>query len=664
MAEQGKFDFIKFKKVIIRNFSLYKKDGKNYIINEPINDGVFCLAGANGLGKTTFLNAINYGLTGIVLAPGKEINTPDSIIKSNKEYTRRYFEGRIKAKDKEKAEIELLLSINGKFIRIIRSFENREALRLFEFYEEKNNRKYILLKTKDLSPIDLLKAYEDTIVNEVGIGKFSYFMFFQLYVLTFDENRRMLFWDDNTSTGALSIAFNEDFEDTEKVLELKKQMEEYESYGRNARWQATQIKKEIEKLLNTSKQQEKSGYKILKDEYYKMIKEIEVLENVFSEINTEYDTLLKRQNIINAEILQLKIIYKKLFSLHSEPRSNLINSAYLQLSKKENKCFLCNSSGINVVENIEKKLFSQDICPICDTVIRNDNEKEQKKLIKNIKEIDNKLYTKNQELEELMSESEVKKIELDKRYIEVDRIKSKLNKFLKENKNISFVKTGDAPLDTLIEEYQKQYDKYDKDSIGYYAKRDKLDPAYKNLQNKVNKGYKNAEDVFVPLFKKFAYSFIGLELNIYLKIKGKNITLYFELQNTARTAPHQVSESQRYFLDIALRMALAVYLSKKNSVASLLIDTPEGSLDIAYENRVGIMFAEFVTKLNQNIIMTANINASQLLVSLAEQCGRKKMKFKRMLDWTDLSDIQREGEHLFNSVYDNIEKKLKRKLHE
>jgi len=664
MAEQGKFNFIKIKKVIIRNFSLYKKDNKNCIINESINDGVFCLAGANGLGKTTFLNAINYGLTGIVLAPEKVIYTPDDIIKSNKEYTKRYFEGRIKAKDKEKAEIELLLSINDKFIRIIRSFENREVLRIFEFYKVKNNKKYTLLKTKDLSPIDLLKAYEDTIVKEVGIGKFSYFIFFQLYVLTFDENRRMLFWDGNTSTGVLSIAFNDDFEDTEKVLALKKQMEEYESYGRNARWQATQIKKEIEKLINTGKQQKKSKYKMLKDEYYKMIKEAENLENIYTEINTEYDTLLKRQNIINSEILQLKINYKKLFSLHSEPRSNLINSTFLQLSKKEKKCFLCDSSGINVIENIEKKLFSQDICPICNTLIRNDNEKEQNEIIKKIKEIDNKLYNKNQEFEELMSESEVKRIELDKRYIELDRIKSKINKFLKENKNISFAKTGDAPLDTLIDEYQKQYDKYDRDSIDYYAKRDKLDPVYKNLQNKVNKGYKNAEDVFVPLFKNFAYSFIGLELNIYLKIKGKNITLYFELQNTARTAPHQVSESQRFFLDIALRMALAVYLSKKNNVASLLIDTPEGSLDITYENRVGIMFAEFIKKFNQSIIMTANINASQLLVSLAEQCGQKKMKFKRMLEWTDLSDIQRGGEYLFNRVYDNIEKKLKRKLNE
>jgi hypothetical protein len=34
------------------------------------------------------------------------------------------------------------------------------------------------------------------------------------------------------------------------------------------------------------------------------------------------------------------------------------------------------------------------------------------------------------------------------------------------------------------------------------------------------------------------------------------------------------------------------------------------------------------------------------------------MKFRRMLEWTDLSEIQKEGEHLFNGVYDNINKIL------
>jgi hypothetical protein len=105
-------------------------------------------------------------------------------------------------------------------------------------------------------------------------------------------------------------------------------------------------------------------------------------------------------------------------------------------------------------------------------------------------------------------------------------------------------------------------------------------------------------------------------------------------------------------------MSLGIYLSKKGNEATMMIDTPEGSLDIAYESRVGDMFANFVKDYEQNIIMTANINASQLLVTLAEKCGKDKMRFRRMLDWTELTPIQKEGEYLFEKVYSNIESAL------
>src|ERR1035437_445628 len=99
-----KYNFLKLREIKLRNCSIYKKNGKLYEVKEEIKDGVFCLAGANGLGKTTFLNSINYGLTGIVLEPNKEVLTPSGIETVNKNYTERYFIGRIDKKDAENAE--------------------------------------------------------------------------------------------------------------------------------------------------------------------------------------------------------------------------------------------------------------------------------------------------------------------------------------------------------------------------------------------------------------------------------------------------------------------------------------------------------------------------------------------------------------------------------
>ena len=68
------------------------------------------------------------------------------------------------------------------------------------------------------------------------------------------------------------------------------------------------------------------------------------------------------------------------------------------------------------------------------------------------------------------------------------------------------------------------------------------------------------------------------------------------LEDQARARSNDVSESQRFFLDIALRMALAEFMSPDG--ATLLIDTPEGSLDITYEARAGQMFSDFAARGN------------------------------------------------------------------
>ena len=115
----------------------------------------------------------------------------------------------------------------------------------------------------------------------------------------------------------------------------------------------------------------------------------------------------------------------------------------------------------------------------------------------------------------------------------------------------------------------------------------------------------------------------------------------------------QLSESQRFFVDIALRMALLKFTSSPDKRACLLIDTPEGALDIAYEKRAGDMFAQFVLD-GFNLIFTANINTSQLLLALASLCGKSHMRLCRMTSWTELSEVQKKEEGLFNKAYKQI----------
>ncbi len=657
---QGKYNFIKLQKVILRNFSLYKRKGKVYEVNEDINEGVYCLAGANGLGKTTFLNSINYGLTGIVLEPNKEVYSPSEIVTANKRYTDRYFVGRIGKKEEEKAEIEILFKVNEKYFRIIRGFFEREELRLLEFFSTSGNKKISHFKGKNESPKELNNQFQKLLASEIGFANFDYFIFYQLYVFTFDENRRMLFWDDRASYQALAIVFNSNPDDAEKILDMTRRMEKHESNARNLKWQATQAKKKVEELTQKTKGKKAADFDKLENEFGKLHKESEKLEKVYNNIKIEYDTMLKKQSHLNSEIMQFKIEHTRLFSKYSKPRSKLLENTNVKLSIKNQECCLCGSGGSHIVESIERSIHKEK-CPLCNTTINESNNVELNKLLKLIQKNDEKISSKNSELENLILEVDGKKVELDKVEIEFNKSRDKLEEFTEDNPDISFKGTGNKNVDALIEQYRNQYNLSEKEAKEEYGKRDKLKPEYEKLLKRVESSYKEAETVFVPTFKKLAKSFIGLDLNIQPKRTDKTIKLVLELQDLARTESFQLSESQRFFLDIALRMSLAIFLSSKNNGATMMVDTPEGSLDIAYESRVGNMFAEYATVYNQNLFMTANINASQLLLSLAEKCGKSKMKFRRMLEWTDLSEIQKEGESLFKKVYSNIEASLNKK---
>ncbi|MBL4879753.1 MAG: AAA family ATPase [Oleispira sp.] len=391
MTNTGKYNFIKFSKVTIRNFSLYKKNGKTIEVEEHINDGVYCLAGANGLGKTTFLNTINYGLTGIVLEPNKEVMSPQEIAVSNKRYTKRYFTGRIKEKDKNNAEIEISFVVDKLNFRIIRGFENIDELRQLEIYHINGKKKISLIQTDDLSPHELNSLYQTRLTEAVGIKNFDYFIFYQLYVLTFDENRRMIFWDDRASSHALSIAFNTDLDDTERIIKLKRKMEKLESDGRNIRWQATQMFNKIKTLQKARK--DKPGDTKVKSDYDKDFKKLEKLKKEFNNVRMEYDTILKKQSFLNSDIMHLRLAHTRLFSQYSEPRSKLLENVYVQVSIKKQECCLCGAHGSQIVESIKKNIYEEK-CPLCDTKINEERNDEQDDLLKQIQTNDKAIAKK------------------------------------------------------------------------------------------------------------------------------------------------------------------------------------------------------------------------------------------------------------------------------
>jgi hypothetical protein len=191
----------------------------------------------------------------------------------------------------------------------------------------------------------------------------------------------------------------------------------------------------------------------------------------------------------------------------------------------------------------------------------------------------------------------------------------------------------------------------------FRQQRDALRAELEPLQARLTSAYHSGELEFVPTFRRLAKRFIGLDIDVSLYQIQNTFGLSLEMEGTRRQSTTELSESQRFFLEIALKMALGQYMSSDESPAGLLIDTPEGSLDIAYEARAGDMFADYV-QAGFNLLMTTNINSSQLLIRLAERCRLDTMELVRMTEWTSLTEVQAAEEHLFNEAYTSIENKL------
>lgn len=661
MKAQGRFSFPRIENIILRNFSLFTKDGKIYEVNEKIKGGVYCLAGANGLGKTSLLTAVNYGLTGIVLEPKNKIAVPKEIFKKNKRYTARYFEGRIKAQDKGEAEIEIDFSINNKHYKIVRGFFDLQELRNLEIYEEKNKKKIPLISTSDLSPKELNKKYEEELTKDIGLKYFEDFIFLQLFLFTFDESRRIIFWDALGSQIVLSMAFHTEQDGAERLTELRTSMEKRESNGRNKRWQANQVMKKIKDL--ESKKPGSENPEEIAEQYREICENYDETKKIYQNTKIEYDELLKSHSKLAYEKVILRNKLTDLFSRYSKPRSKLLNNTEVKKSIEDKECFLCGAGGEQVQSKIESNI-NTDKCPLCGTGIMDDvRSREQDELHNEIEKIDKQIGSKKEALENIVIGLNEKEKTLKKIKFEFEEIEEEKKKFEGMYDYILPDTNRSGGVAFLVEQYREQYKELDKEAKEEYKKRDELKPEYKQLQQKLKTAYKSAEIQFLPIFQRLAKSFIGLDLSIKIEKKTNLLSLSLILQDTVRTEFHQLSESQRFFLDIALRMSLTIYMSQQGQEGAMYIDTPEGSLDIAYESRAGKMFADFV-KSNHRIFMTANINASQLLIALAKECGASRMQLRRMLEWIDLSEVQKDGEELFDRAYQNIEEAMKENNYE
>lgn len=655
MTDHQKLKFPVLLNIWLKSFSLFSLQPDILV---EIHEGVTCIAGANGLGKSTFLAAVNYGLTGIVADPGRDFQSVQEYYNYSFDYSNDFFSGRIREIDRENCAVIIEFQVGNDKYRI-----NRPVFRpdeLDELQITRNDEVIFDLKNTKLSALDANQEYKRLISESIGLDSFEQFVFMQSVVFTFDEGRKLLLWNKRSLNQALHISFGSDPAKASKADILYREMERAASLARNANWQASTVAKEIDLLRealgdNTSQHDVEdflSRHKQLEEEVNRTSKLCESKKHAIEDARLEWMEA-------SARVATLEETYEIHFNERLSGRRHLEMHPVIQAFTEDSRCGLCGSQ-VDEIEKVVLQKIRSGICPLCGSYL--DQNKNDHTVLDELRKIDNEIKSAKQFLAE--GSRKLRRLEEESNACteEAQLALDRLNNFEQDNeKLLTQVSTGVKDFSLAFKAKQDELQKHLNRKREKYEERDRLRKEYLKLQKDLQARYVEAEKDFVPLLRNLGELFLGLDLDVRIDLSqsttnpGLNLTI--ELEGQIRRQAHQLSESQRFFLDIALRMALAQYCSDNDSPATLFIDTPEGSLDIAYEARAGMMFGEFV-KNGHALLMTANINSSELLRKLALSCGRSWMTIHRMTRWAELSDVQAQGEELFSQALEKIDEAL------
>lgn len=646
--------------VRISHFSLYKNKVDNAVSFGP---GVFCLVGANGLGKSTFLALVNFGVSGIVAAPDQKVMSIREYYKDSVRYSSEYFTGRVAERDRDLAEVAVDFSIGPHRYKVTRGLFSPQTLRGLSITgPDVNIDEHPPAEDENLCA-ELHDRYVEHVLEHTGLSGFDQLVFLQLFLLTFDERRHLLFWDTEVTLQVLYFVFGLNPEHADQAGELLRRADRFESQARNAQYQATTARERRAELLAqiaTPFQPDRS----LEDEYDALQEAKDDLEERVDEKAAEERDARLAVSVAVSKQHDLTIEYDRVFTkrLDGQPLPLTKSPIIIHLLNSA-ECSLCGAA--DVPQSTLDAVSHSTVCPLCRTEVKSDeSEKGGQSSFEELEGLDRALKAAVLKVDETQHTSARV----------TDEVRSLTAQYLKAVDNISgfeernsgyFAERKLARASAGATAVAAQLEAEARDATSrrddFRRKRDECKELLIPLQRELAEKYALAEREFVPSFRALAHAFLGLDLDLTLEQRARGPRLFVSINGQERRKAEQLSESQRYFIDIALRMALAEYLVGDDSPACLFIDTPEGSLDIAYERRAGEMFGEFVRRGNK-LVMTANLNSSRLVLELARQCRRELMHLERMTGWSVLSEVQADAEDLFEESFRAIQKQLDSKV--
>lgn len=606
-------DWINVNRVSIQGADrLYPKD-----LDWTIEPGINAVVGGTGLGKTTLVYALQFAIFGKMVVNGDE------------RIEREFFKDRLTKRSGDK------LQKNPPTVHV--EFNAGGVA----FLVERNLITGSLISVTCDGTVIKTNTYEDTLAEKVGLtGDFASLTKLQCQLFFFGEGRYLLAWANLIQNELLNLMMS-DHATYVRLADLWAKAESADSEARNISAQAVRLEKDLKTL---SPEESKVGELKRRSDGKQLTQNLKSIEETISTIRKKIAEEGKLELSQGEKIAKSHAdFHHELNELETTQSSDLDNAllaaalasptvASMRRALEEfyhspdnRNCPCCGRTGIapvisRLVENAASSAQAGN-CVVCSKMLPQKNDgKSDASPVSNASKGTN---SKAQALQTLLFQRE----QTRSRIAELHNDEAKALRELAEAREIEIKHLRESPVAAenvlLITVKQMRSRETKAKKI-----RDKHLASLKKELKKTNAVFDDIQTKIAKAFKKYATLYLDEPCDVKFlqeaelpgkrgpQIKAPHAAFFPVISGETRPSAQALSDAQRSFVDLAFRMAvLDVWHQITKKTVTMIIETPEGAVDIAYMERVATMIRTFGEQ-GHTLIITTNLNNAIFLPEL------------------------------------------------
>ena len=648
----------------IKNYTLYP-NGLDY--SYDFVKGVNLILGGNGMGKTTFVNIIKFGLIGLY-KKAKDLTRTylDRAIVKRLLYPSNYFSARGDESIQVEGEAMVTLHFAIKETRFVvcRSLETGGLLSVTingvelggQIIDEERYERLDENKRKQY----LLYSYEKGIEESSNLT-FDDLIFFVNEILFFGENHNTVLWNNGIDgrTDVQNELFNKYFNEPELDLErqeMQRQAKYFDSLSRHRSEDMRVLNKLVAKINtasvnNTDTPSPTVDIVAVKSQIEFLGEDIIAIRNKQAALENEISIL---QGEINRSSMQASRLDEDKKRIEREMNASLWETLHPQYDvfvkniEMNHLCPMCSHEAEQLLEKVNE---ANTHCFMCGNDIHQSANSELISQYKAITLEHKSIYQSIANKQRKIRALEDGLSQLDKDFRERDLQKRTLQQQLRE---LEYKRSSSAEPDKL-QALDDERNRLEAEKNENQKKSAECAAKAQDLTNRIEEEILSNVSRFSALFSSYAEHFLGVPCSLeYAKYEGDDFKRFYPvIDGKIRRQEESLSESQRFFVDHSFRMSILSFFYQSPSF--YIVETPDSSLDLSYEKNAAGVFLQFLKKPNI-IIVTSNLNNSSFVNYLTSD-SNISFSMVGLPDIAKKSAIQGANEEI-RSIYNEIKSRI------